>query len=131
MADLSTRKPSSATFELMEPDGSGTTGITFDVISVNDDKVKAARQAIENKGNKLRLRNKWFTADEIEANTIGILAATIVGWTWGKDHNGEPALWKKAAPDFSPRNVADVLSLAWVRQQLDEFLNDETRFFQK
>lgn len=122
--DLSSITPDTLDIEIRHPGTGEPTGLVIKAVSLQSEQVKAVTRRLQNKA--LRARNKVTTAETIEQNAIEILAAAVVGWTWG----GE-ADWKGKKLEFLAGNVKIVLSEGWLATQVDEALRDEAAFFSK
>ena len=121
--DLSAITPSTIKVEIKHPGTGAPTGLVIECASLESEPVKRVQRAITDK--VLRSRNRKPTAEQIEENAVEVIAAAVVGWEW-KDG----ATWEGGKKlDFSLANVRTVVSVPWLRQQLDEALGDEAAFF--
>lgn len=94
-------------------------------------KHSAAYIATQNRLSNRRLkeargRGPTSTVEEMEAETIELLASAIIGWSDNLEMSG-------MAFPFSPENAFALLSnnkLRWIREQIDEFVGDIGNFMQ-
>ena len=77
-------------------------------------KATEKRLAALRKGN-----SKPFSQADMEADSIAVLTAAVVGI---KDTTEDPM-------PFTPETVAELLSVDWVRRQLDEAMGNDALFF--
>lgn len=123
--DIANLKPSERTIEITDPTTGENLGIRINMVSIDDDRLKAIKRKITDERLRLSQRNKSFTAEQVENNANRILWTAVTGWEWyGKDVNflGE-------VPEFSQRNFYAVLeTLPWFRDQLNEEIEDRAAF---
>jgi hypothetical protein len=121
--DISTIAPVGRPIEIKHPATHQPTGLVLHLLPFTDPKVKAVQRKITNA--RLNRRNQKLTAEQIEANSIEIAMAAVSGWEWKGDasFNGQ-----KLA--FDRDNLRTVLSVDWIRSQVDEELGDESGFFE-
>lgn len=124
--DLSKIKPAERTIEIKHPGTGENLGIRITIMSPDDERLKSITRQINDKALYLRQRNKSFTSDEVEANTMRLMVTTILNWEWyGKD-----VTFEGTKPDFNAENVKRVLtSLEWFKKQVDEELSETKSFF--
>lgn len=112
--------------DILHPSTGEKIGVSVTVLSINDEKMAAAKRRIQNKKLELDRRGKTFKADDLEENEMELLTTAITGWNWEGDvdfHGEKPA--------FNEKNVKAVLKeLTWFKQQIMEAVGDEKAFFQ-
>lgn len=124
--DLANLKPVERIIDIVHPSTGEKIGVSVTVLSINDEKMAAAKRRIQNKKLELDRRGKTFKADDLEENEMELLTTAITGWNWEGDvdfHGEKPA--------FNEKNVKAVLKeLTWFKQQIMEAVGDEKAFFQ-
>lgn len=124
--DLANLKPVERVIDILHPSTGEKIGVSVTVLSINDEKMAAAKRRIQNKKLELDRRGKTFKADDLEENEMELLTTAITGWNWEGDvdfHGEKPA--------FNEKNVKAVLKeLTWFKQQIMEAVGDEKAFFQ-
>lgn len=124
--DLADIKPVERVIDILHPSTGEKIGVSVTVLSINDEKMAAAKRRIQNKKLELDRRGKTFKADDLEENEMELLTTAITGWNWEGDvdfHGEKPA--------FNEKNVKAVLKeLTWFKQQIMEAVGDEKAFFQ-
>jgi hypothetical protein len=124
--DLANLKPVERMIDILHPSTGEKIGVSVTVLSINDEKMAAAKRRIQNKKLELDRRGKTFKADDLEENEMELLTTAITGWNWEGDvdfHGEKPA--------FNEKNVKAVLKeLTWFKQQIMEAVGDEKAFFQ-
>ena len=116
------------TYEVLHPVTDEPVGIRVTIMSQDDARMKPIKRKITDFNLQKQKRGKTLKAVEIEASEVELLAATITGWDW----YGDDVTYKGEKPEFSLKNVKDVLSdpkIPWFRKQLNEQLDDEKGFF--
>lgn len=123
--DIANLKPSERTIEITDPTTGENLGIRINMVSIDDDRLKAIKRKITDERLRLSQRNKSFSAEQIESNANKILWAAVTGWEWyGKD-----VTFLGEVPEFSQRNfIAVVEALPWFRDQLNEEIEDRAAF---
>lgn len=124
--DLANLKPVERMIDILHPSTGEKIGVSVTVLSINDEKMAAAKRRIQNKKLELERRGKTFKADDLEENEMELLTTAITGWNWegDVDFHGEK-------PVFNEKNVKAVLKeLTWFKQQIMEAVGDEKAFFQ-
>lgn len=124
--DLANLKPVERMIDILHPSTGEKIGVSVTVLSINDEKMAAAKRRVQNKKLELDRRGKTFKADDLEENEMELLTTAITGWNWEGDvdfHGEKPA--------FNEKNVKAVLKeLTWFKQQIMEAVGDEKAFFQ-
>lgn len=118
------KAPSSAEIELFEYEGGPSTGIFITLAHRDHPDVQAAARAIADKrlATISRRGSKALKADDLEAETLDVLCASVLGWR-GLEAGDEP--WP-----FNEANVRQLLQQhAWIRRQLNKAQEDEALFF--
>lgn len=125
MSDLSELRSGTRVVAIKHPKTGAPTGVEWELRALDSTEAQAAKRRITDRRNKLSMKGKTFTAEEIEANAVELLASCSVGWTWRDD-----ADWKGKKPDFNAVNVRAVLEGApFIRLQLSEALDETEAFF--
>lgn len=126
--DISKLKPVERTIEIKHPVTGLNLGVSVTIISPDDERLKAATRAVQDRNLLNRQKNKTITTVDVEENTTKLMVAAILSWNWyGKDIDFEG---KK--PEFTPENVKKILTtpgLEWFRRQIDEELSETKSFF--
>ena len=122
--DILSIQPHSIKVELKNPATGAGLGIFIECVSLEDDRVKAVERNLKNK--TLRSGRNSVTAEKLEADTITLLSAAIVGWTWAEGIT----LGSLDNPPYNTENKLKLLSVSWVAKQIDVALGDESAFFQ-
>lgn len=140
--DISGIKPTAQFLEILNPDGSGRkVGIRLELVSIDDDRLKAARRHIQDRQMHLSQRGKTFTPEQIEKNAIDLQAKTITGWTWynptgeegddGYDPSQRANFKGNDNPPCTYETVREVLTeVRWFASQVSDMITDTERFFQ-
>lgn len=130
MAEISVIKPVERTINILNPGDKSFLGITVDLMSIDDDRLKKARRRIEDRRLSLAKKGDTFNAEEIDANKHELYFTAMTGWTWGKDANGEQNTFHDEVPDFNRRMVHMVFDeLPWFRDQIEKELGETEAFF--
>lgn len=120
--DLAAIKPTTSKVEILHPGSSDPTGLVIEVTSQQSPAVKKVLRRQTDK--LLKRRGRKTTAEQIEEDHIERLAASVVAWEW----KGEAAFHGKKL-DCTPENVAAVLGVSWIKEQVAEAVADEAEFF--
>ena len=124
--DISAIRPSERTIEIKHPVSGENLGIRVTLMSPDDERLKPTIRAINDKAIYLKQRSKSFSADEVEANNIRLMVATITGWEW----YGKEVSFKGKKPECTPENIREVFTvLEWFKKQIDEELSETKSFF--
>ncbi|MGB3898192.1 MAG: hypothetical protein WA973_06525 [Mesorhizobium sp.] len=123
--DILAIQPSTISVDIKHPASGASIGLTVECVSLEDDKVKAVERAIKNRA--LRGGRNTVTAEKIEDNTVELLSAAVVGWTWADGLT----LGDLKSPPLTKPNVAKLLAVGWIAKQIDTALGDEAAFFSK
>lgn len=126
--DILAIKPNTITVEIKHPYTGKATGLSVECVSLESDEVKAVERQIKNAA--IRSGRNTMTAEKLEQNTVALLSAAIVGWTWGVDADGvQSHLGGDEAPRLSAENKGKLLSVPWIAKQIDAALGDDAAFF--
>lgn len=121
--DILDIKPQTIGLDLMHPKTNKPVGIKVELQSLESDAVKSVQRAIANKA--LRNGRNSTTAEKIEANSIAILSAAIVSWTWADGIT----LGDLKKPACTEENKQKLLSNPVWSSQIDRALGDDSAFF--
>lgn len=120
--DLSGIKAGIRTIDIKHPATGEKTGLSLDLVSLEDDRVKAINRKYQNKA----MRGS-VTLEDLEEQRLEVIAATIIGWKW----EGE-AKWGGEKPAYSAAKALEVIKsdgAAFIIRQIDKALGDEAGFF--
>ncbi|ASQ03666.1 hypothetical protein GHK38_03520 [Sinorhizobium meliloti] len=121
--DLLSLNPNTITIDLKHPATGAPLGVSVELQSLESDTVKAVERALKNKA--LRGGRNTVTAEKIEDNTIALLSAAIVSWTF----SGDAMLGEDKKPACNDANKRKLLSVPAIAKQIDSALGDEAAFF--
>jgi hypothetical protein len=106
----------------------GTDGqpVTLQIVSVDDPRyIKVQRRVLDERiAKQQRKRNKAsMSAEELARESVRLVAAGIVGWSANVVMGGAPF-------PYSPENAEKLCEdFPFIREQVDDAINDRTRFF--
>lgn len=123
--DLLSIRPDSIEVPIHHPGTRKPLGLILNCVSLEDDRVKTVERQLKNRA--LRGGRNSITAESVDDNTLAILCATVVGWTWPESLS----LGDLSNPDCNKENIKKLLSLPWVASQVDTAVGDEASFFLK
>lgn len=130
MVDISERKPSERTIDIIDPATFEALGITVSIMALDDPRMKRIKRTLTDRRNSAAMKGKLTKAEEMEEEGNNLLFAAMTGWKWGKDSNGEQNTFHGEVPDFNPKNVKEVFEeLPWFKRQVDEAVGDDRSFF--
>lgn len=130
MAEISDRKPSERTIDIMDPATFEPFGITVSIMALDDPRMKRIKRQLTDRRNAAATKGKMIKSEEMEEEGSNLLLAAMTAWKWGKDSNGEQNTFHGEVPDFTPRNVKEVFEeLPWFKRQVDEAVGDDRSFF--
>lgn len=121
--DILALTPSTITVDLKHPGTGELLGVSVELQSIESDEVKTVERSLKNKA--LSSGRNRVTAEKIDDNTIAILSATIVNWTF----TGEANLAGDKKPACNAANKRKLLSNPVIAKQIDLALGDEAAFF--
>lgn len=124
--DIASITPQPFTYSVVHPSTGEPIGLSVRLLSTEDKRWKAVERRITDEANKRRMRGKPLTAVEIEQNRVDLIASVVDGFEFDKGvtFNGEEL-------EFNSESVAKLLSVDWIRNQLDEALSEPSHFFRK
>jgi hypothetical protein len=122
--DILSIKPETLDIEIRHPASGAPIGLTISCVSMESDEVKAVERKIKTRALKNRGQ---INADILEANTIALLSAAIVGWLWAPDLT----LGTLSDPPLTDANKSALLAVPWISKQIDAALGDDSAFFQQ
>jgi len=101
--------------------GGDNAPVTFSLLGIDSDEYRASQRVITNK--RLSRKNKFkITAEQLELETIEVLAACTVSWSDNFEVDG-------FAYHFSKENAKALYErFPWVREQVDEFIGERANF---
>ncbi|OUL17027.1 hypothetical protein B0X78_02440 [bacterium AM6] len=124
MTDLSNIVAAERRLEILHPATQEPVGLVLILLPDTHPQVKAAARKSIN--DRINSRGK-VTAEQIEANRITMLAASLGGWDWQG-----ASTFHREKPEFEEQNVRMVLKeLPWVAEQVDAALGERAEFFQR
>lgn len=129
--DINNIDPLTYNLRLKHPGNGKYVGLTITLNSTSNDATKKVERKLVDRRLKLSARGKNFNVDEVEDNGIEYLASAIAGWIWEIDDDGEPGSLNGQQPEFNLINARKLLAVDWIKDQIDEALADNARFFQK
>lgn len=121
--DLLSLTPNTIAADLKHPATGEPLGVTVELRSLESDEVKAVERQLKNKA--LKGGRNTVTAEKIDDNTVALLSAAIVSWTF----SGEANLGGDKKPACNDANKRKLLSVPALAKQIDEALGDEAAFF--
>lgn len=121
--DLLSLKPNTLTVDLKHPATGELLGVNIELRSLESDEVKAVERGIKNKA--LKSGRNAVTAEKIDDNTVALLSAAIVSWTF----SGSASLGDDKKPACNEANKRKLLAVPALAKQVDEALGDEAAFF--
>lgn len=121
--DILAIQPSTIAVDIKHPATGAPIGLKIECVSLEDDRVKQVERAIKNRA--LRGGRNAVTAEKLDDNTVDILSAAIIGWTWADGLT----LGNLKNPPLSKINVGKLLAVSWIAKQIDTALGDEAAFF--
>lgn len=123
--DVSALFKETTTVQVKHPQSGEPIGITVELHSPDSDVVKAVQRKWQNRA--MKKRGEGFTADDIDAQAVETLCASIATWEWAEGLD-----WQGEKPDDSHAFKKRVLSSpsgAFIFRQIDKALADESLFF--
>ncbi len=121
--DILSLHPNTITLDLKHPATGESIGVTVELRSLESDEVKAVERQLKNKA--LKGGRNTVTAEKIDDNTVALLSAAIVSWTFSGDAN----LGGDKKPACNEANKRKLLAVAPIAKQIDVALGDEAAFF--
>lgn len=121
--DLLTLQPNTLTVDLKHPATGNPLGVTIELRSTESDEAKAVERQLRNRA--LKSGRNAVSAERIDENTIALLSAVIVSWTFSGDAN----LGGDKKPACTDANKRKLLAVPAIAKQIDQALGDEAAFF--
>ena len=121
--DILAIKPSTISVDIKHPATGTPIGLVIECVSLESDEVKAVERKIKTRVLKSRGQ---ITAEAMDANTIALISAAIVGWAW----DDALTLGSLSNPALTDANKAALLAVPWISKQIDQALGDDAAFFQ-
>lgn len=126
LQDISQLKPKTRVVQILHPRTGDELGISVEVMSFGDPRLKRIIRQINDQKQEREARRKILKTEELESNSVRLVANAIVGWDWSKSKFG----FKGELPAFSPAKAVEVLSeLDWFFTQLNEEIGNDKAFF--
>ena len=124
--DISQLKPKTRVVQILHPATGDELGISVEVMSFGDPRLKRIIRQINDQKQEREARRKIMRTEDMESNSVRLVANAIVGWDWSKSSFG----FKGERPAFSLKKAIEVLSeLDWFYTQLNEEIANEKAFF--
>lgn len=123
--DLLSIRPDSIEIEIVHPGTRKPLGLVLKCVSLEDERVKTIERSLKNKA--LRGGRNSVTAEKLDENTLMVLAATIIDWTWPESLT----LGELNQPECNKDNIRKLVAISWIASQIDAALGDESAFFMK
>lgn len=124
MTELTNIVAAERRLDIVHPATEEPVGLVLLLLPDSHPQVKAAARKSLNES--ISRRNK-ATAEQIEANRISMLCASIGGWEW----QGE-LTFHGDKPEFNQQALQQLLKeLPWVGEQVDVALTDRAEFFRR
>jgi len=123
---LASANPEGVKMELFHPvtEASFDPPVYITVVGIDSDTYQKAQLDQRNKQwKKMQRRNRIrfeITAEETEQNAVELLAKCIVGW--------DNIEWEGKPLQFNYDNAKKLLTVSWVREQVDTFIGDRANF---
>lgn len=123
--DLSTMKESTvdtAIVHILHPKTGVDTGIRIEVASVDSPKYRKASSIVQNRNAALFRKGKnSLSIEAINEGTTDLLVAAVISW--------EGVIWAGEEMPCNENNIRQVYELfPWIKEQVDEFVNDRGNF---
>lgn len=130
--EMDTLKPMAYEFVVRNPETGKPTGMVFTLVATSTPKVEAAKRAILDA--RLQDHRRKLNANIHDANGLNLIVAAVDGWKFEYIEEGVKyvAKWNGKQPEFSERELRAFMKdpmKRWVRNKLDEELNEEGNFF--
>ncbi len=110
--------------EIKHPVTGDDLGIKVIMVSIDDPRMKKLKREIANRSQQLQMRNKAFTAEDLEKNFRRVVFTALVGWDW----YGEVE-FDGRKPAFNEHEFNAICDrLPWFQQQLEERLDEKASF---
>lgn len=124
MTELTNIVAAERRLDIVHPATDEPVGLVLILLPDSHPQVKAAARKSLNES--ISRRSK-ATAEQIEANRISMVAASVGGWEW----QGE-LTFHGEKPEFTQQTLQQLLKeLPWVGEQVDVALTDRAEFFRR
>lgn len=120
--DLAVLDDITRTIEVLHPATKLPIGLEITLYSMENKAVKQAQRLIQNK--RMAMKSEDVTAEILERQNLELLASAFCSWEW----KGE-ATFKGEKLEFNKDNVMKVLSVGWIKDQVNIALGDTASFF--
>ena len=110
-------------YELLDPVTGKETGLIFELLSSSSEAVKKVTRKHVDFISDLERKGKKVKTDIRESQIVERLSASIKGWRWTGDAN-----WHGETPEFSIKNVEEVIAVDWIFDQLIKQVTDIENF---
>lgn len=114
---------------LVHPGNGRYLGLTLELAHISDPRFKAIERQLTDKALTKRARGKVPKSEELDENRIKLISTVVLGFVWENDADGKPGQFGGEQLKFSGENVLKLLSIDWVRDQIDEALAEQSNFF--
>jgi len=131
--DLSTIKPTTQTVEILHPATKEPIGLRIELVSLEDDKMKATIRANKNKALARDKSGRTLKAEEFEATSNETVLKAMQSWEWYAPEGSESATnWRgDESPAMNLKVVTEIFDeLPWIKDQLMEKLSETESFFE-
>lgn len=130
--NLSEIRPKEVSCDIIHPGTGMKTGLSFQLVSLSDERMQTVRRKLADRLIAKRQRNKVITQAELDANRLELLFSGCTGWTWGLGEDGTQANWNGEELDFNQKNVMMLFKqFPQSADQLDAFIGEEENFFRE
>jgi len=127
--DIAKITPSNYLHRVVHPSTGRYVGLTVELAHISDPRFKAIERQLTDKALTKRARGKVPKAEELDDNRTKLLSTVIFGFIWENDADGKPGSFGGEQLKFNPTNVETLLSVDWIRDQIDEALAEQSNFF--
>lgn len=105
-------------------EGSDGKPVVFKVVGIDSEQYRSAQRAAQNR--RLSKKNRLkITAEQLEYEVLESLVACTIGWSNNFEVDG-------AALKFSSENAKDLyLRFPWLREQVQDFVEDRANFLRR
>ncbi len=129
--DILDIKTTTQEIELTHPATDAPLGIHIEIHPFDYQGVKDVRRTWIKKSQAAAKRGKSLSSEEIEDMSIDLVVAAIAGWRWqaDKDRGIDQPTMGGEVPEFNKKNVRELMSKEWFRNQVDTALGNTSDFF--
>ena len=130
--DIDDIRSNERVIEILHPRTREPVGIRVTIVSVDDEKLSKLKRSIQDRRMYLEARGKTFKAEEIEENGLNLKVAAMTGWEWYAPEGKKQANYKGRVPDFTRKDVTEVLTeKKWFGDQINTAIGETEAFFDK